>query len=341
VEGAVKVSKTQFFLAVLGALLFVSALNYAVGTATQDTVPRRLMARVPRAADASVLALGNSLIGVGFVESEFDRGMGLSGSRGSLNIALGGSTPVEQLLLLRYALHSGIRPGTVIYGFYDFQLTHPVEFIKEDIAGNHAMLYYVEPEYARSFYRLSLRGRIQFELMRHFPLFTDRSAVWQQVELFRRRLSQQGMPEEKTSVLGRANDFALLEYPSTPAFVRECGRASHRDLIPAIREIVLQSEAAGSKVVFVEMPMPPAHVASFYDTPAWPKYRDHVHSLLAGMGVTFIDASHWMPDESMFADPLHLSWEGSKQFSVRLGETLKGELQFNSQDSAQQPAQKQ
>jgi hypothetical protein len=26
-----------------------------------------------------------------------------------------------------------------------------------------------------------------------------------------------------------------------------------------------------------------------------------------------------MPDESSFADPLHLSWEGSQQFSRRLG----------------------
>ena len=123
--------------------------------------------------------------------------------------------------------------------------------------------------------------------------------------------------------MGRAVDFAMLEYPSAPAFVAECGRASRNPLIPSVVEIARQAAAAGSKVYFVEMPMPPAHVKTFYDEPAWDGYRTHLKSMLGGLGSTYIDASHWMPGESSFIDPLHLSWEGSQAFSRRLGEYLR------------------
>jgi hypothetical protein len=323
----VKVSRVQLLLALMGVLGLLTGLNKAVAVATRNSIPRRLMARVPAATDASVLALGNSLVAVGIVEPAFDQGIGSRQNRGILNLALGASSPIEQLLLLRYALHSGLHPATVIYGFYDFQLTHPVELATGDMIGNHAMLYYVEPEYARGFYHLSWHDRIEFEIMRHFPLFTDQQAVWARVEQFRRRISRQGMPEEKTNALGRANDFELLEFPSTPAFIRECGHASRRDLIPPVSEIVRQASEAGSKVVFIEMPMPPAHVASFYDTPAWQRYRGHLKTLLGNKQVTYIDASHWMPDESMFLDPLHMTYEASLRFSQRLGESLREDSQ--------------
>ena len=45
------------------------------------------------------------------------------------------------------------------------------------------MLYYMEPEYARGFYHLSLHDRAEFEIMRHFELFADRGQVWERVEL--------------------------------------------------------------------------------------------------------------------------------------------------------------
>jgi len=128
---------------------------------------------------------------------------------------------------------------------------------------------------------------------------------------------------EKTNAMGRANDFSLLEYPSTPEFIAECGRASKRDLIPSVRAIIRQGGEAGMKVVFVEMPMPPAHVHSFYDTAAWGGYRLHVQGMLAAAGAQYIDASHMMPDESMFIDPLHMAYEASKEFSRRVGESLR------------------
>lgn len=317
------VSKRQVLFAFAGLLLLLFAINEAVASSAGDTVPRQLMARVRESPGIGVVALGNSLVGVGFEESAFDGGMRMNQQQGMINLGLGNSTPVEHLMLLRYALHNGDRPRLLIYGFFDFQLTHPAEFATSDFVGNRAMLYYLEPHYARRFYHLSLHDRIEFEIMRHFPLFVDRTVMWERVEQFRRRLGQQGMPAEKTSAIGRANDFSLLEYPSTPAFVMECGRASRRDLIPSVREIIRQGRAAGMNVVFVEMPLPPAHVESFYDTPAWAGYRSHVESMLAADGAQFIDASHMMPDESMFADPLHMTYEASKEFSRRVGESLR------------------
>lgn len=282
------------------------------------------MAHARESTGAQVVGLGNSLMGVGFVESSVDSGMQLDSAHGAVNLAMGASSPVEQLLLLRYGLRHGIRPKIVVYGFYDFQLTHPVKFTTAELIGNHVMLYYVEPEYARGFYHLSLHDRAEFEIMRHFELFADRSAVWRHVELFRRALAQQGMPPEKTDSMGRSVDFALLEYPSAPAFIAECGRASRNPLIPVVREIALQSEAAGAKVYFVEMPMPPDHVRMFYDQPQWSGgYRVHLEQMLGELDVNYIDASHWMPDEISFHDPLHLSYQGSQEFSRRLGEYLR------------------
>lgn len=317
------VSKRQVLLALAGLVLILFALNDAVARSAGETVPRQLMARVRETPGVSVLALGNSLVGVGFQESAFDDGIGAAQGHGMINLGLGNSTPVEHLMLLRYALHNGEHPRLLIYGFFDFQLTHPAEFSTSDLIGNRAMLYYLEPEYARQFYHLSLHDRIEFEIMRHFPLFVDRTVTWERVELLRRQIEQQGMPPEKTNAMGRANDFSLLEYPSTPAFIEECGRASRRDLIPSVQAIIEQGRAAGMKVVFIEMPLPPAHVESFYDTAAWAGYRGHVESMLAADGAQFIDASHMMPDESMFADPLHMTYEASKDFSRRVGQSLK------------------
>ena len=319
-----KAPKHIFFLAFAGILLLLVALDRELARSSQNTVPRALMARVGESTDAKALALGNSLIGVGFVEPSFDVGMGLDKRDGAINLAMGGSSAVEQLLMLRYALQHGLHPRVVVFGFFDFQLTHPLEYSTRDLIGNRAMLYYMEPEYARTLYHLSLHDRAEFEIMRHFELFADRGEVWQRVELFRRALAQQGMPPEKANSMGRAVDFAMLEYSSAPAFVAECGRASRNPLIPSVREIALQATAAGSNVYVLEMPMPPEHVQSFYDQPGWAAYRAHLQSMLGDLGTTYIDASHWIPEETAYADPLHLTYDGAQQFSRRLGEYLRG-----------------
>jgi hypothetical protein len=319
----VNISKRQFFLSLAGMLLVLVALNYAVAFATRNSVPRRVMALARASSTAEVMALGNSLMAAGFDPSAFDKGMSLPQNASSVNLSLGASTPVEQLLLLRYALQHGMRPKLLVYGFYDFQLSTPVVAATRDLVGNRAMLYYVEPQYARQFYYLSPHDRVEFELMRHFPMMVDRGAVWAKVELFRRRLSQEGMPEERSNRFGRAADFSLLESASESDFAQSCEEASGRGLISAVDEIIRQASQAGMKVVFVEMPMNPEHVHRFYETPAWEKYRAHVQSLLAADGVTYIDASHWIGSESLFGDHLHLNEAGAVQFSERLGEQLR------------------
>jgi hypothetical protein len=304
-------------------LLALALVDRQIAALAQTDVPHSMMGRVRGAKGASVTAMGNSLMGVGFVEDSFDRGAQLGKANGAINIAMGGSSAIEQLLMLRYALGQGMHPRTVIFGFFDFYLTHPLEYTTADLVGNRAMLYYMEPEYARRFYHLSLHDRVEFDVMRHFNLFTERGDVWERIEVFRRTLGAQGLPPEASNSLGRTIDFAMLEYPSQGAFIAECGRAKHNPLIPSVREIALQARAAGARVYFVEMPMPPAHVESFYDQPGWAEYRAHVENMLAGLGASYIDASHSMPAESSFADPLHLSWEGSKTFSYRLGQFVR------------------
>ena len=48
-----------------------------------------------------------------------------------------------------------------------------------------------------------------------------------------------------------------------------------------------------------------------------------MQGMLAAAGAQYIDASHMMPDESMFIDPLHMAYEASKEFSRRVGESLR------------------
>jgi hypothetical protein len=318
-----RVSKLSLLLAAAVVLAALAIADRKVDALARTDVPHWMMSRVRDAQGASVAAMGNSLIGVGFVEDSFNEGAQLDKTKGSINMAMGGSSAIEQLLMLRYALAQGMHPSTVIFGFFDFYLTHPLEYTTADLVGNRAMLYYMEPEYARRFYHLSLHDRVEFEIMRHVDLFAERGDVWERVEIFRRKLSQQGLPPEASNSLGRSIDFAMLEYPSQAAFIAECGRAKYNPLIPSVREIALQAKAAGARVYFIEMPMPPAHVESFYDQAGWAEYRAHLRSMLGNLGAGYIDASHWMPDESSFADPLHLTWEGSKAFSYRLGKYLR------------------
>ena len=318
-------SARGFYYSLAALLLLMAGLNAVVAYTTRNSVPRRQMARARQAPDTTVLAIGNSLIGAGFDESSFDRGMQLSPNRGSLNFALGYSLPVEQLLFLRFALQHQMHPRIVIYGFYDLQLSTPVRLATRDFAGNRAVLYYLEPEYARQFYYLSLHDRIEFEIMRHFPMMVDRGAFWAKIERLRRDIGQQGMPSERTNQFGRADDFALLEAKSDAEFASACDQASNEDLISPVLEIIRQGQDAGAKLVFVEMPMRPAHVKRFYETPAWEKYREHVRHIIEPKGVEYLDASHWISDGALFDDPLHMGHQAAEQFSERLGQYLRHE----------------
>src|SRR5208282_3020984 len=142
-------TKRQLALAAAVLLASLLAMNLAVIYLTRYSLPRRVMRHARESQPAAVLALGNSLVAAGFDETAFDTGASLSPPHGAANLGLGASSPVEQLLLFRYALARGMRPRLVVYGFYDFQLTAPNQFATGDLIGNRAMLYYVEPFFAR------------------------------------------------------------------------------------------------------------------------------------------------------------------------------------------------
>ena len=298
------------------------AMNLVFAYLTQNSVPRRVMRRARESQSASVLALGNSLVASGFDNKAFDAGAGLAAPRASVNLGLGAASPVEHLLLLRYALAQGMRPRLVIYGFYDFQLTAPGVFTTSDLIGNNAMVYYVEPSYARGFLILSLHDAVEFRAMQLFPMLADRGAAWAKIEILRRDLAQQGMPLERSNQFGRASDFSLLEAANAEDFRRQCRSSMKLPLAPAVSELLRQSSSAGAMITVVEMPMRQAHRSQFYDTACWSQYVTRIGSLLEPYRAGFIDASAWIQDDSLFADPLHLSAAGAEQFSRRLGSTL-------------------
>ncbi len=304
-------------------LIGLTASNLAVIYLTRNSIPKKVLARSVASRSDRVVALGNSLIAAGFDEEAFDRGFKLTPSVGSVNLGLGASTPTEHLLILRSALHAGARPATIVYGFYDFQLTQAEVFRTSDLFGNHAMLYYTEPTFAERFFQESLHDHIEFELMRHIPMLVERGAIWAKIERLRRGLSEQGMPREVNNRFGRAQDFSLLEAPEVSQFASDCASTTNSKLNPAVSELIREASYAGIEVVIVEMPMHPYHVETFYRLAAWQQYTNRLRDILAEQGVAFIDASNWIPSEQEFADHLHLSPIGANQFSEELGSRLR------------------
>jgi hypothetical protein len=315
-------TKRQLILVAVVLLAGLLALNLAVESLTRNSMPRRAMRTARESQSAGVIALGNSLVASGFDAAAFDSAVGFPAPRGSVNLGLGATFPVEHLLLLRYALAHGMRPHLLVYGFYDFQLTAADRIAISELIGNRSMLYYLEPSYARRFYTLSLPDSIEFSSLHSFPMFADRGAIWAKIEILRRAMAQQGMPPQRSSKFGRAADFSLLESDNADVFRRQCEAFRNSPLSPAVTELFRQAGDAGISIVVVEMPMRQAHRRLFYDTPWWNQYVAHIRDLLPPFNLTFVDASRWIENDSLFADPLHLSDEGAAQFSRLLGKAL-------------------
>src|SRR5205823_12646982 len=107
---------------------------------TAHTVSRRLLADARAASSTQIIALGNSLMRSGFIPEAFAPPTPPLEPSPAFNLAMGASTPVEQLLLLRAGLRSFTKPRLLLYGFYDFQLTDPIAFANADLIGNHDIL---------------------------------------------------------------------------------------------------------------------------------------------------------------------------------------------------------
>ncbi len=314
------ITRGQFWGTVLVCALVLACANAMIARLMQHTVSRRILADARNSGAAQTIALGNSLVRSGFSAQEFAAVQQSSGPQSAaLNMAMGASTPAEHLLLLRAALRTDDHARALLYGFYDFQLTDPVLFTFRDMIGNHDLLYFDEPEFARRYYSMSRYDAAGFEIARHFPLLAERGAVWAKVEQLRRSISQQGMPKQATNQFGRVADFTLLEADSQDEFVKHCQRASNEQLNAPVSEIIREAQERQLRVVFVLMPLPPKHVQTFYETRAWQEYQCHLRELLAKRNVAVVDASRWFPDANKFGDALHLNEEGAKEFSQRLG----------------------
>src|SRR5215467_6293532 len=270
------VTLRQFAATLVVCCALLAAANLAVERLTARTVSRRLLAETRGASNAQIIALGNSLMRSGFVADTFTAADSSNAKPTAFNLALGASTPVEQLLLLRTGLRSFTKPRLLLYGFYDFQLTDPVSFSNADIIGNHDILYYQEPEFARGFFEMTRYDTVAFEMTRRFPLLTERGAVWAKVELLRRSIAQQGMPAQSRNRFGRAADFTLLEAKDRDEFEQHCLRASLGGLNAPVSEIIREAQQHGTRSVFVVMPLPPKHIQMFYETAAWSAYQRHI-----------------------------------------------------------------
>jgi hypothetical protein len=313
------ITHRQFLGAILACLAVLAAGNLMVQRLTAHTVYRRILADARASSSAQIVALGNSLMRSSFVPETFAPPASPHDQSPAFNLAMGASTPVEQLLLLRAGLRSFSKPRLLLYGFYDFQLTDPVAFSNTDLIGNHDILYYEEPDFARRYFLMNRYESAAFAATRRLPMLAERGAVWGKVELLRRHLGQQGMPAEATNQFGRAADFTLLEAKNREEFEQHCAASAHAELNAPVSEIIREAQQQGMFVVFIVMPLPPKHVQSFYDTPVWTTYQKHIQEILAAQNVAYLDASRWLPDASKFGDALHLTPQGAGEFSRRLG----------------------
>src|SRR5262249_806553 len=207
-SGTNSLARRHFLATLLVCVICLVAANTAVAYLTRNTLPRQSLAMIRNSPGANVVILGNSLLVVGFDADEFSSQISPRRSSGeTLNLAMTSTGPLEHLLFLRYALAHGTAPRLLVYGFFDPQLSEPTALSNLHLIGKREVLYYVEPEYARSFLNFSLRDTLEFEIMRRVSIFEERSAVWGKVELLRRKLGGQGMPPVEENRLGRVADF--------------------------------------------------------------------------------------------------------------------------------------
>lgn len=288
-------------------------------------VPRQVMQTIAEApSTVDVLGIGNSLIAAGFDPVAIEQTFQSAGRRcAAVNGGLGASGVIEHLLLTRFALrHHEVK--SLIYGFYDGQLSAGVEIRNSDLIGNRSLLYDLEPQLTVEYARFSMLDRLSFDMCRSSSLLRERGSIWAKVERLRRAMGSLGMPAQETDQFGRKADFALLEAKDTQTFVLGCQRVirSGEMLSAPVRALLEQAHARGVQVFVVEMPMYPSHVKQFYAQPIWEAVRARTRLAVEGEGAVYVNASGWVPDAGLFADHLHLSKEGAHRFSQELAQFL-------------------
>lgn len=316
--------KRRLFIPIAIALLILLVYNILIAMAAKKTQRQHLLSvidHLPPSTDC--LFLGNSLIEAGCDAKAFESAWSNS-SPTAVNLGLGATTPVEHYLILKRALSRSAHIKYVIYGFFDDQLNAAPSGPWEDLIGNRAFSYYF-PKDAAAFYVPDSRiEEWRLDLTEHVPMLAERSSLWDKVELFRRRLDDIGMPRQKVNRFGRVGDFNALEAKDVPSFVQRCDTIvrGKKAFSPPIQAMIDLAHRHGVKFFFVEMPMSPRHLKTFYSLPVWAEMRSHLQALAREQDATYITASDWVTNGENFEDTVHLNEQGARFFSARLGMAL-------------------
>ena len=312
----------RFLVAVAVAVAILIGYNAVIRITSRTSQRQQMLAQLQRIpVTTQCVFLGNSLMAAGGDVDAFAAGWPPAAtSMQAVNLALGGSSPVEHYLILRRAYENGLRTKYLIYGFFDDQLNVETKGDWSDLVGNRAFAYYF-PERAADMYAPGSTWKAwELSLTQKVPMLAERSSLWTQVELLRRKMGQAGMPKEKTNRFGRVADFGALESKDRESFNRRCATVVDKQvgLSRPVQEIFRLAREHGTKVILVEMPMPSKHRDLFYSSPVWPRMRSHLQALAVKEHVTYLTASDWIRDDDKFEDATHLNPDGAKLFSTQL-----------------------
>jgi hypothetical protein len=269
--------------------------------------------------------LGNSLMEAGVDITAFRSAWPKSNQAPSaINLALGGTSPAEHSLILQRALQRAEHPKYVIYGFFDDQLTSPVQGRWSDLVGNRALSYEF-PKQAAHYYSPGSKIRpLELGLIGHIPMLAERSMLWSRVELLRRTLGEIGLPRQKTNRYGRVQDFAALEPKNAASFQERCEytvRARINFSAP-VRDIIRNAQEHGATVILLEMPLPSRHRQVYYSSAAWLEMKRYLLDRAAEYHAAYLSAADWITDDNCFEDATHLNENGAQIFSRKLAEAL-------------------
>jgi hypothetical protein len=297
-------------------LLVLLAFNLGVVRFSRSTHRYRFLAMVDAAPPStSVLFLGNSLVEEGIDTAAFEaawRGPGETPV--ALNAALNSTTPVEHALILEHVLGRLPRLRTLVYGYFDDQLSVSDRGAWRDLIHNRTISYDYPDAAAALYAPGSLLYRLQMNAVSRVPMLAERSSLWVKVEQLRRALASPGMPAPDAT--GGVDVDELRG--RCEAIVRE-----DRGLSPAVEELLRVARARGLEVLILEMPLRDRR-QGFHLTDAWRAMRAYNRAKLERPGVRYVDASDWIVERSMFHDYTHLSPEGARRFSARLAEVMSG-----------------
>jgi hypothetical protein len=247
--------KRRFFISVGIALVILAAYNVLIFFAAKKTQHQHLLAAIDHLpASTDILFLGNSLIEAGCDATAFQSAWPHADSSPlAVNLGLGATTPVEHYLILKRAFSRGVHIKYVIYGFFDDQLSAPVDGKWEDLIGNRAFSYYFPRDAAAFYSPHSHLSEWRMEMTERVPMLAERSSLWDKVELFRRNIDEIGMPKQKVNRFGRVTDFNALEASDVPSFTQRCETIvrGQKGFSAPIQAMIDLAHEHGAKFVFV------------------------------------------------------------------------------------------